>query len=116
MEKIGKDKFTAANWAALILIVALICLKLRQAKETGTGDKNSGSAPHGAVLNPQGHACRWNLCPYKGVRKPEWERAVTRYVGEDAAGTDAWCIDVLHLEYPKDEYDDLEARLFGGIN
>ncbi len=56
MEKITKDRFTAANWAALLLIVALICLKLRQAKETGTGAKNSGSAPHGAVLKPDGRS------------------------------------------------------------
>lgn len=60
-----------------------------------------------------GHKCRWDLCPYKGVTWIERAGAVTQYVGEDYAGSDSWCIDMLHLEHPKAEYEELEDLLFG---
>jgi len=57
-----------------------------------------------------GHECRWKLCPYKGITKDMWDQKVYDYVGE--RGTDAYLIDILHLKYPKDEYDELEDKLF----
>jgi hypothetical protein len=51
------------------------------------------------------HECRWSLCPYKGVaNQPEaWKDAVETYThyGE---GTDAYYIDMLHLEYPTEDW------------
>jgi hypothetical protein len=44
------------------------------------------------------------------VVKKDWDSAVTKYTGE--RGTDAWCIDMLHLEFPNDEYEQLEEKLF----
>lgn len=68
----------------------------------------------GAFFIPgnSGHSCRWKLCPYKGVKWIGRANAVTQYVGEDYAGSDSWCIDMLHLEHPKAEYEELEDMLF----
>lgn len=63
----------------------------------------------------EGHTCKWDKCPYKGIHVRDWDKAVTGYVGEDSRMTDAWCIDMLHLEFPKDEYDKLEERLFNDM-
>lgn len=57
-----------------------------------------------------GHTCRWELCPYKGVTAELAHRSVVSYTGE--AYTDAYCIDMLHLQYPTEEYQQLEERLF----
>ena len=59
------------------------------------------------------HACKYDLCPFKGVgnHPGEWSKAVTDYTGcED--GTDCYYIEILHLEYPDENYDQLEDRLF----
>jgi hypothetical protein len=63
-----------------------------------------------ALQKEKGHECKWPLCPYKEVVKKDWDSAVTKYTGE--RGTDAWCIDMLHLEFPNDEYEQLEEKLF----
>lgn len=56
------------------------------------------------------HSCRWPECPYHGVPESGYKKAVTDYVGEE--GTDSWCIDMLHLQYPTLEYEALEELLF----
>lgn len=58
------------------------------------------------------HTCKWELCPYKGLKcgAEEWSRAVQEYT-ECEPGTDAHCIDMLHLEYPEDGYETLEEKL-----
>ena len=58
-----------------------------------------------------GHECRWEHCPYKGVKPGQYEKAVEKYTECDE-GTDCYYIDILHLEYPTDEYDQLEEKLF----
>ena len=64
-----------------------------------------------SIINPAyGHLCRWKLCPYKGITKDMWDQKVYEYVGE--RHTDAYHIDILHLKYPKDDYDELEDKLF----
>lgn len=60
-----------------------------------------------------GHACKWSECPYKGIKVAQYERAVSKYVGE--ACTDAYHIDMLHLQYPADEYEQLEDKLFKSV-
>lgn len=82
-----------ANWAALILIVALIWLKLSPNPE------------------PRKHRCPWEKCPYKGVLPSQRAAAVREYTGSPE-GSDAWCIDMLHLDHPQDDYETLENRLF----
>jgi len=49
------------------------------------------------------------LCPYKGIYHNQWSERVTEYVGD--IGTDAWHLDMLHLQYPKKEYEELEQLL-----
>lgn len=56
-----------------------------------------------------GHKCRWALCPYKGVKPSHYKEAVKALYEE---GTDIYRIDLLHLQYPNDEYDQLEEKLF----
>lgn len=58
----------------------------------------------------KGHACKWSTCPYKGVAADLAHRSVVAYTGE--AYTDAYCLDILHLQYPTEDYDQLEERLF----
>lgn len=57
-----------------------------------------------------GHMCKWQLCPYHGVTANNARAAVIAYTGE--SDTDAYCIDMLHLQYPSDDYEQLEERLF----
>lgn len=62
------------------------------------------------IVNPvYGHTCKWN-CPYKGINKHMWNNKVYEVVGE--RDTDAYLIDILHLKYPQDDYDELEYKLF----
>jgi hypothetical protein len=61
-----------------------------------------------------GHTCPFDLCPYKGLHTfsgviHTGESVVDTSVEE---GTDLWCIDALHFEYPNDSYDQLEDKLF----
>lgn len=56
------------------------------------------------------HKCRFNSCPYKGVTPNGWSEAVKCYVGEE--GTDGYYIDLLHLQYPDLDADELNDLLF----
>lgn len=56
-----------------------------------------------------GHQCKWDKCPYKGVTADLAHKSVIAYTGESY--TDAYCIDMLHLQYPTEEYEQLEERL-----
>lgn len=61
-----------------------------------------------------GHKCKWDKCPYKDVVKANYKRAGLRYTGAEY-GSDAVCIDILHLEFPTLEYDQLEDKLFSAM-
>jgi hypothetical protein len=56
-----------------------------------------------------GHECRWTTCPYKGVQPSEYVHAVLKYVGNDDSFD--YQLDILHLKYPKAEYDELEEKM-----
>jgi len=58
------------------------------------------------------HTCKWQSCPYKGITKDKWKQSVINYVGDESEGTDGYYIDMLHLEFPELEYDELEEKLF----
>lgn len=62
------------------------------------------------VDNNVGHKCKWELCPYKNVMPNNYGKAVTQYTGTD--GGDSYSIDILHLEFPAKEYEELEQMLF----
>lgn len=55
------------------------------------------------------HQCRWPLCPYKGITNDKAAKAVANYVGD--SGIDAYYIDILHIQYPTYEYDQLDSLL-----
>jgi len=57
------------------------------------------------------HTCKWKHCPYKGITPDKWKQSVINYVGIENEGTDGYYIDMLHLEFPGDEYDELENKL-----
>jgi hypothetical protein len=57
------------------------------------------------------HACRWPYCPYKGITPGNQDAAVREYTGCDE-GTDGYCIDMLHFQYPEKDGDQLEDILF----
>ena len=61
-----------------------------------------------------GHQCKWDKCPYKGVTADLAHRSVSAYVGE--VGTDAYYLDILHLQHPTYEYEQLEDILFNNHN
>jgi hypothetical protein len=61
------------------------------------------------LANKNRHACRWNLCPYKGITQKQATNAVSEYVGE--ACTDAYHIDMLHIQYPTLDNDQLDSLL-----
>jgi len=61
------------------------------------------------------HNCKWKHCPYKGITKDQWKQSVINYVGIENEGTDSYYIDMLHLEFPELEYDELEEKLFLNI-
>lgn len=56
----------------------------------------------------EGHKCKWSLCPYKGVIKESYTRKVLQQVGSDDC--EEYWLDILHLEYPTEEYEQLEER------
>ena len=58
------------------------------------------------------HECKWHSCPYKGITPDQWKQSVINYIGNENEGTDAYYIDMLHLEFPELEYDELETKLF----
>lgn len=57
-----------------------------------------------------GHSCKFKDCPYKGVTADRAHKSVSAYVGE--IYTDAYYLDILHLQYPNEGYEQLEQRLF----
>lgn len=59
------------------------------------------------------HECRWNGCPYKGVPTVygEWNEAVFELSGCEE-GSDCYYIDMLHLQFPEEDADQLHDRLF----
>jgi hypothetical protein len=61
------------------------------------------------LSNNNKHACRWKLCPYKGITQAQADIAVSEYVGE--ACTDAYHIDMLHIQYPTLDADQLDSLL-----
>ena len=63
-------------------------------------------------LTEDKHKCKWKSCPYKGITPDKWKQSVIKYIGSESEGTDGYCIDMLHLEYPEMEYDELENKLF----
>lgn len=58
-----------------------------------------------------GHTCEWSKCPYKSVPMADRKEAIIEYTGCEEA-TDCYCIDWLHFEYPKYQYDQLDSLLF----
>lgn len=62
--------------------------------------------------NPTGHTCKWQSCPYKGIKPDQWKVSILDYIGQDTEGSDSYYIDLLHLEYPFYEYEQLEDMLF----
>lgn len=63
------------------------------------------------VTNDNQHSCKWELCPYEGITKAEYNQAVIDY-SECEEGSDCFNIDILHLKYPSAEYDQLDSMLF----
>ena len=61
------------------------------------------------------HTCKWHSCPYKGITPDKWKVSVLNYIGNEYEGTDSYCIDMLHLEFTTDEYDELENKLFSNF-
>jgi len=55
------------------------------------------------------HLCKWPLCPYKGIKPKMYVKSVIEYTGE--YNTVGYLLDILHLYYPFDEYEELEAKL-----
>lgn len=91
---------------ALFIPFALACLF-----EIGIGCEAKKEQP----VKPEiGHTCKWELCPYKGVKEADRKTAVLTYT-ECLEGSDGYCIDMLHLEYPTLEYDQLDSLLFTPI-
>lgn len=54
-----------------------------------------------------GHVCRWGLCPYKGISIEQY-----KVKAEEIEGSDGYYLDLLHLQHPSYEYDQLEDMLF----
>lgn len=55
------------------------------------------------------HKCRWDLCPYKGITLDKASKVVANYVG--SSGVDAYYIDMLHIQYPTLDADQLDSLL-----
>jgi Zn-finger protein len=92
MQQKTNPDFTILLIAFIVIIAALIsCQKIDIDKQSG-------------------HKCKWQFCPYKGVLNNQYGKAVAAYTGTD--GGDAYSIDILHLEFPAKEYDELEQMLF----
>ena len=62
-----------------------------------------------SLCAPVKHVCRWELCPYKGITMQQASNAVSEYTGE--ACTDAYHIDMLHIQYPTINADQLDSLL-----
>jgi hypothetical protein len=60
---------------------------------------------------PVKHECKWALCPYKGIYPNQWREAVINFKDQEE-GTDAFHLDMLHLEFPHADYEELNDLLF----
>jgi len=58
---------------------------------------------------PVKHTCRWDLCPYKGIERGQAVTYVTTYAM--GACTDAYYIDMLHIQCPTLDADQLDSLL-----
>lgn len=62
-----------------------------------------------SLCAPAKHTCRWDLCPYKGITIAQAPESVAQYTGQ--ACTDAYHIDMLHIQYPTLYADQLDSLL-----
>ncbi len=60
-------------------------------------------------LGLKGHSCKWVLCPYKGISLDSAHKYVLQYVGNDKSP--GYSLDILHLQHPTAEYEELETML-----
>ncbi|MES2382436.1 MAG: hypothetical protein V4538_15420 [Bacteroidota bacterium] len=60
-------------------------------------------------IQPTGHQCKWHLCPYKGITPANYGKAVSNYVGNSESV--GYSLDILHLNFPNAEYEELESML-----
>jgi hypothetical protein len=59
------------------------------------------------------HICPFELCPYKGYLVfPGVINTGETIVDKEQEGSDTYCIDKLHFEFPNASYDELEDLLF----
>lgn len=65
-----------------------------------------------ALVMGQAHTCKWDKCPYKYVAFSARDSAVTHYLGDSLRMSDGWCLDMLHIEHPDMEYEQLDSLLF----
>lgn len=68
-----------------------------------------GMAISSYVFRNTGHKCKYRFCPYKGIHYGNYKRAVVLYTGD--YGNDAYKIDILHLEHPTLDNDQLDSIL-----
>lgn len=97
---------------AVLIGFAVGSITTRQAPETSC--KYEGAeCPHVLLHRSElyGHICKWENCPYLGIPPGLFEQAVKKYSGCEE-GSDCYYIDVLHLEFPAEDYDQLQTRLF----
>jgi len=58
---------------------------------------------------PVTHICSYELCPYNGLDNNTATLKAAAIYGD---GSDSYCIDMLHLEYPAYDYEKLDSLLF----
>jgi len=62
-----------------------------------------------SLCAPAKHVCRWELCPYQGVTIEHTSESVANYTGHVC--TEAYHIDILHIQYPTLDADQLDLLL-----
>lgn len=90
-------KKDAGQTIAIILIALVACLVACKRADNPKSDT---------------HYCRWEKCPYWGLKS----FSGVIHTGEvcvdyEAEGTDLYYLDLLHFEYPRASYDELETML-----
>lgn len=102
------------NFKFILMLIgfAMALILLNSCSHNGYGCHGRGKIMTRVVS--AGHKCKWQLCPYKDVVKANYKAAVLKYT-DSPGGSDAVCIDLLHLEYPTLEYDQLEEKLFSAM-
>lgn len=91
----------------MIFILLLIFTAARVAVNLDKKQKESASQ----VLLNNRHTCEFSKCPYKGITVNEWNSAVINYT-ETEPYSDAWCVDMIHLQNPTWGYDKIDSVLF----